>query len=121
MTMKNKILLFLSLLVVFAGIGIPISSHSVIAADLDQGKALYNGHCASCHGINGDGQGPAAPALSTPPANFTDPLVMANIPYETNERAVMQGTPGTDMRGFSALMTPEEIKNLIAYQRAFLK
>ena len=41
------------------------------AADLQGGAALYRRHCASCHGIEGGGDGPAAPALSPPPTNLT--------------------------------------------------
>jgi mono/diheme cytochrome c family protein len=35
-----------------------------------QGRTLYLDYCASCHGLNADGQGPVARALSTPPANL---------------------------------------------------
>jgi mono/diheme cytochrome c family protein len=35
-----------------------------------EGRSLYVNYCASCHGVNGDGDGPVALALSTPPANL---------------------------------------------------
>jgi len=35
------------------------------------GRALYNGSCASCHGLDGRGDGPAAAALRPPPADLT--------------------------------------------------
>ncbi len=35
-----------------------------------QGRALYLQYCASCHGRDGDGTGPVAPALSTPPSDL---------------------------------------------------
>jgi mono/diheme cytochrome c family protein len=38
---------------------------------LSQGESLFVRHCASCHGTSGRGDGPAASALSTPPANLT--------------------------------------------------
>ncbi|WP_109484889.1 c-type cytochrome [Occallatibacter savannae] len=31
---------------------------------VDAGKAMYNSYCASCHGEDGKGYGPATPALS---------------------------------------------------------
>ena len=31
---------------------------------VDAGKEMYNSYCASCHGEDGKGSGPAAPALS---------------------------------------------------------
>jgi mono/diheme cytochrome c family protein len=35
------------------------------------GAALYLRYCASCHGVSGRGDGPAAPALSPPPTDLT--------------------------------------------------
>src|SRR5215469_15659545 len=35
------------------------------------GKGMYTAYCASCHGANGKGDGPAAPALKVPPTNLT--------------------------------------------------
>src|ERR1700736_5138040 len=40
------------------------------AADVAQGRQIYLEYCASCHGLTGEGDGPVAPALSTPPANL---------------------------------------------------
>lgn len=39
--------------------------------DPSSGKAMYMEYCASCHGADGKGNGPAAPALKTAPANLT--------------------------------------------------
>lgn len=35
------------------------------------GKEMYTEYCASCHGVDGKGNGPAAAALKTPPADLT--------------------------------------------------
>ncbi|HVA91823.1 MAG TPA: c-type cytochrome [Chloroflexota bacterium] len=35
------------------------------------GKQMYTNYCAPCHGLNGKGHGPAARALTTPPADLT--------------------------------------------------
>lgn len=35
------------------------------------GKQMYDSYCASCHGLTGKGNGPAAPALKVQPANLT--------------------------------------------------
>ena len=35
------------------------------------GKQMYDSYCASCHGVDGKGDGPAAPALKVPPTNLT--------------------------------------------------
>ena len=39
--------------------------------DPSSGKAMYEAYCASCHGADGKGNGPAAPALKTPPTDLT--------------------------------------------------
>lgn len=36
-----------------------------------QGRDLFLRHCASCHGVGGKGDGPAAAALQPPPADLT--------------------------------------------------
>lgn len=35
------------------------------------GKQMYTNYCASCHGVNGKGDGPAAAALKMPPTDLT--------------------------------------------------
>jgi cytochrome c553 len=39
---------------------------------LQQGQKLFEQSCVVCHGKAGDGKGPVAAAMSTPPANFLD-------------------------------------------------
>jgi len=43
---------------------------SAQAADLAEGIDLYKNHCAACHGADGEGNGPAAPAMRTPVPNL---------------------------------------------------
>lgn len=38
---------------------------------LESGAGLYMQYCASCHGVTAQGDGPAAPALLTPPSDLT--------------------------------------------------
>ena len=35
------------------------------------GKEMFRSYCASCHGENGQGSGPAAPALKAAPSNLS--------------------------------------------------
>ncbi len=38
---------------------------------VEVGREEFATHCAACHGADGRGAGPAAPALRTPPADLT--------------------------------------------------
>ena len=40
-------------------------------SDPTSGKAMYNAYCASCHGMDGKGNGPAAQALKAQPTDLT--------------------------------------------------
>lgn len=41
------------------------------AQDAEEGARLYQQHCATCHGIDGAGDGPMAPALILQPPDLT--------------------------------------------------
>jgi len=40
-------------------------------AAVSEGQRLFVRHCSACHGVEGRGDGPAAPALQPPPADLT--------------------------------------------------
>jgi mono/diheme cytochrome c family protein len=43
-------------------------------AAIQKGKEIYESKCAACHGVNGDGKGPAGAGLNPKPANFRESL-----------------------------------------------
>lgn len=45
---------------------VPIKATSPVS-----GKDMYTSYCAVCHGTDGQGGGPAAPALKVPPTDLT--------------------------------------------------
>lgn len=45
-------------------------SGSVMAQDVRSGEELYQVHCATCHGVEAEGQGPMAGVLIIKPANL---------------------------------------------------
>jgi mono/diheme cytochrome c family protein len=48
-----------------------IKSAPASYTDPSSGRQMFDAYCASCHGQGGIGNGPAAPALKTPPTDLT--------------------------------------------------
>ena len=47
------------------------AGNSAQMPDANDGKAIYQSYCATCHGDSGEGDGPFARAMSKPPKNLT--------------------------------------------------
>ena len=61
--MKTAIFLLVGMLLITA-------ANAAEADSVAKGRALYLQYCASCHGLSGEGNGPMARVLTTPPANL---------------------------------------------------
>ena len=79
---------------------------TVDASEYDRGKRLYSTHCQICHGIKGDGNGPAAVTLGVPPADFTKPSFWQNDVDKKITETILHGHG--PMPAFN--LKPEEIK-----------
>jgi len=84
-------------------------------------RGLYRQHCASCHGISGDGAGPSASLLTPYPRDFrrgvfkyTSTLPGVKPIKDDLELTLLRGIPGTAMPSFARLR-PEEITALVEY------
>jgi DMSO reductase family type II enzyme heme b subunit len=94
------------------------------AGDANAGKAVYERKCALCHGVKGDGKGPAAELLVPKPRDFTAGVykirTTANkIPTDRDLYDVItQGMPGTSMPAWDVL--PDKDRwNVVAYVKTF--
>lgn len=73
------------------------------APDLARGAALFAQNCASCHGMTGDGHGPDAAKLKTPPIAFSDiTRARQRSPFALYQ-VIDQGIDGTAMQSFATL------------------
>jgi DMSO reductase family type II enzyme heme b subunit len=94
-------------------------------ADANLGKQVYEKRCAFCHGIEGKGDGPAAPFLDPRPRDFTRGLYKirstpsGTLPTDDDLfRIVTEGMPGTSMPAWRTL--PEhERRAVIQYVKGF--
>jgi high-affinity iron transporter len=69
--------------------------------DPSRGRALFGEACASCHGAQGRGDGPAAHGLAPPPANLTDAARMRGLSPFALYSTITYGIPGTAMAPFA--------------------
>jgi len=85
------------------------------------GYALYRRHCLHCHGVSGDGNGPTAPFLYPKPRDFRPGVykfTSTNGVKPTRAdlyKTIKEGLHGTSMPSFDALMTDDEIQQVIDY------
>lgn len=80
------------------------------------GRALYEAHCASCHGLAGEGQGPEPLAPGAAPPHNADGHTWHH-PDQQNFATVWQGreVAGALMPGYHDRLKPDEIVAVLAY------
>lgn len=87
--------------------------------NLHAGKALYEKHCMSCHGVSGQGDGAAGKNLDPRPANIAN---FVNMPMATDGYLFWAISEGgipiqTAMPPFKTSLKEEEIWRIIIYLR----
>jgi high-affinity iron transporter len=83
-----------------------------------QGSLIYQGHCASCHGIKGDGKGPQAKQLTRSLPDFSDEKAMKSRTDNDLEQAILVGKPGTGMQGYGTILSARDLSDLVKYLRS---
>jgi cytochrome c oxidase cbb3-type subunit 2 len=87
-----------------------------------EGRALYFGHCATCHGERGDGRGPSARFLSSRPRDLT----RGEFKFRTTAsgevarvedlyRTLSVGIPGTEMPSFRTRLSSDQRRLMAEY------
>lgn len=87
----------------YAGLLIAASMTTpALAQDVAEGESLYRTYCATCHGLDADGNGPMGPALILRPTNLTKlqaendgvfPLVRVIKRIDGRDPLVSHGSP----------------------------
>jgi len=90
------------------------------------GKEPYDRWCAGCHGVEGDGQGPAAEWMLPRPRDFTQGIYQirttASGQLPTDEdilRVIDEGMPGTTMPGWEGVLSQDVRDDLVDYLKTF--
>ena len=81
----------------------PIALAPKSPPDLARGNTLFAQNCASCHGVSGNGKGPNAAKLATPPVAFTDRERARQRSLFALQQVISNGIDGTAMQSFSSL------------------
>ena len=88
--------------------------------DVEQGRGIYQRHCADCHGLEGRGDGQQATSLSPRPGN----LVSAQTSAKTDQellKIIAKGRPRTAMAGWEDRLSPDDQAAVLAYIRSLVK
>lgn len=102
--------------------GAPIAVHADAHVDAKPrpGRALYDRHCAPCHGLTGDGLGPAAWLSWRTPRAFTRGLYkwrstpVGQPPLVDDLKTTIRfGAPGTSMPGFAGVLSEADLDQII--------
>jgi mono/diheme cytochrome c family protein len=85
------------------------------------GKTVYEQHCAACHGVNGDGNGPATVWLFPKPRNFNAGLFKiqstpaGSLPTDKDLfQTITRGMAGSSMPSFTYL-TEQQRRDVVQY------
>jgi mono/diheme cytochrome c family protein len=60
----------------------------------EQAQQMFMTVCATCHGADGSGNGPAAETLNPKPRNYTDPAWQASVTDEDLRKTILLGGQG---------------------------
>src|SRR5256714_8488786 len=90
----------------------------VTEANLLRGKEVFLQRCVGCHGLKGDGKGPAATFMSPPPADFTDKDDACcggdTGPGDFYYR-ILHRWPGTAMENFGDRLAVDDIWRVVLF------
>jgi cytochrome c553 len=87
-----------------------------------EGEILYRANCSSCHGITGEGDGPASGGLDPPPQNLAvrqPNLSDAYLFWRISEGGLMNPFNSL-MPGWKGLLSEERIWQVLAYLRTLI-
>ena len=98
------------MVVMFLG-ATPLLAQSFEGNDYEKGKTLYRNKCRFCHGIRGDGKGPASEPLLGHPVDFTNSKFWQEDVEKKIEDTIKKGKEM--MAAFD--LEPGEIKAIVWY------
>lgn len=83
-----------------------------------KGKEIYSSNCASCHGLSGKGDGLAAAALPSKPADFTDSTHSGFYSDQGRLWIIKNGITGTPMVGWGKVIGENGAFDVLSYVKS---
>ena len=84
---------------------------------LVHGKQIFTTNCVGCHGLRGDGKGPASYFLNPAPRNFTDASQQLFFSDGELYDAILFGVDGTAMPAWGDVLTVNDIWDVVNFIR----
>ncbi len=79
----------------------------------EMGKNVYNINCATCHGSNGEGDGPAAVGFK--PRNFKKDKFKNGATIDGIKKTLAEGIPGTQMIAWKGVLSKKQVNAVSEY------
>ena len=94
----------------YAGRTNPFGSEAV-----DEGAEIFKTNCATCHGPQGHGDGPAGQSLDPKPKDLSELQKIVGDDYLFWR--ISEGKPGTSMVAWKGILTEEQIWQVVSFIR----
>jgi mono/diheme cytochrome c family protein len=86
-----------------------------LKGDPDKGRIFFMGNCFTCHGVNGDGDGPRAYFITPPPRNFLLETSRQRLNRPVLFEAITNGRLGTNMPAWGKVLSNQEIADVAEF------
>jgi mono/diheme cytochrome c family protein len=86
-----------------------------LKGDPAKGSIFFMGNCFTCHGVEGDGNGPRAYFITPPPRNFLLEASRQRLNRPVLFEAIANGRLGTNMPAWSKVLSNQEIADVAEF------
>ena len=86
-----------------------------LKGDPEKGRIFFMGNCFTCHGVEGDGNGPRAYFITPPPRDFLLESSRKRLNRPVLFEAITNGRVGTNMPAWGKVLNNQEIADVAEF------